>query len=227
MQSLRRLAGLSWAVLWLCPSLAAAPQEVLEGFEGRHFWQLAPWSDEAKAIVSEEQASEGKKALEIHFSTAMANRKKGIVLERDLSSLGREFNRLNLDVYSEGPAKILVAIAVETDEYFESQALPLEKGWNKDLSFVLTSRTFKAKSTNWKFETSVNLSSPLKKISLIFYREGPENEGTFFVDRMVISEEERPLEESDPPGVPSKVIERGKKNHYRPRGLPIEIFIRS
>lgn len=211
----------------LCsPSLFAAKQEVLEGFEGRHYWQLAPWSDEANAVDSSEQTSEGTKSLEIHFAPTMANRGKGIVLERDLSSLGREFNKLSIDVFNEGPAKISVALAVETDEYFESQALPLEKGWNKNLTYLLRGRTFKSKSTNWKFETSVNMSSPLKKMSLIFYREGAA-EGTFFVDNIQISEEVGQDEPAPPNGAPSKIIERGKKNHYRPRGLPIEIFIRS
>ena len=210
-------------------SLAVATQgqaEILERFEGRHYWQIAPWGDEASTGVSKEQASDGEKALEIHFAAKMANRGKGIVLERDLSSLGRDFNRLTIDVYNEGPAKISVALSVETDEYYESVALPLEKGWNKDLSFSLQTKTYKAKTSNWKYETNVNLSGQPKKMSLIFYREGA-TEGTFFVDHMRIDQDTGAAVLETPAGAPGTIIERSKKHHYRPKGLPIEIFIRS
>ncbi len=219
---LKRFGLLMISLIWTPPLWA----EILESFEGRHYWQIAPWGDEASFGVSKEEASEGEKSLEIHFASKMANRGKGIVLERDLSSLGREFNLLTIDVFNKGPAKLSVALAVEADEYYESVALPLEKDWNKNLTFALASKTFKSKTSNWKYQTSVNLTSPPKKMSLLFYREGAA-EGTFFVDHLRIEVDAGHAEVETPVGAPGAIIERSKKHHYRPKGLPIEIFIRS
>lgn len=213
--------GLGMGSVGIAPRASAT---VLESFEDKFYWQIANWGDEAKSGVSREQVSAGENAFEIHFSPDMADRGKGIVLERDLSSLGQEFGRLTLDVYNKGPAKINVAVAFETDEYYESQAVPLEKGWNKNISFQLGAKVFKSKASNWQYEASVNRSSPLKKVFVIFYREGG-HEGTFFVDNLQIFQDSGA--ETNQTGAPSRVIERSKKNHYRPRGLPIEIFIRS
>lgn len=213
------------SIFWLaCLGISEAQAAPLESFEDKFYWQVANWGDEAKSGVSSEQVSVGDKSFEIHFAPEMANRGKGIVLERDLSSLGQEFSRVTLDVYNKGPAKISVALAFETDEYYESQAVPLEKGWNKNISFMLRAKVFKSKASNWQYETSVNLGSPLKKMFVLFYRDGG-NEGTFFVDNLQIFQDAGT--DSEQQGAPSRVIERSKKNHYRPRGLPIEIFIRS
>ncbi len=209
-------------VLFFISSLASAT--VLESFEDRFYWQIANWGDEAKSGTSQAEVSAGQYSFEVHFSPAMANRGKGIVLERDLNSLGQEFSRVTVDIFNRGPSKINVALAMETDEYYESQALPLEKGWNKNISFTLRTKAFKSKASNWQFETSVNLDVPMKKMYFIFYREG-NAEGSFFVDNIQAFQDDPAAAGSE--GVPSKVIERGKKNHYRPRGLPVEIFIRS
>ncbi len=200
--------------------------DILESFEGKQFWQVAPWGDEAKSALSQERSSDGQSSLEVYFGPEMKNQNKGIVIERDLSNYGQEFNKLAIDVFNEGPAKLSVALAVETDEYFESQSLPLEKGWNNNIAFFLATRTFKSKSSNWRYETSVNLKSQMKKVYLIFYRnQAPE--GSFFLDKITVSQELAPAGTQSGNGSMGKHdVERSKKYHYRPKGLPLEIFTR-
>ncbi len=221
--SLRR--GL--ALLFGCCLSSSGYAEIFEGFESKLYWQVAPWGDEAKSGISKERVSEGQTSLEVYFGPEMKQQKKGVVIERDLSNFSEEFNKLTIDVFNEGPAKISVALAVETDEYFESVALPLEKGWNKGLSYFLDGHMFKSKSSNWQYESSVNLKSPLKKIYLIFYRnDAPE--GRFFIDHIEVTREIAPSIARAISGETSgkHEVERSKKYHYRPKGLPIEIFTR-
>ncbi len=197
--------------------------ESLENFEGNVAWRAADWGDEAKAEVSGEQFSEGQKSLKIFWSEGAQRKGKGIVIERDISALSKDFSTLRLDVLMPDIANAQMAMAVDTDEYFESQVFPLESGWNKDLAFYLNAKTWKAKTTSWQYQTGVNLTTAPKKIYLLFYL--PEQAtGRFYIDNIRVSLEQAPKVTAGPQAETLPV--RTKKNHYRPRELPLEIFIR-
>jgi hypothetical protein len=200
-----------------------AQAELLDGFESDNKWRIADWGDEARSEVTEGSATEGKKALKIFWLEGAQRKGKGIVLERDISSLGREFTSLRMDVELPALATAQVAMAIDTDEYFESMPFNLEKGWNRDVVFYLKSKTWKAKTTSWQYQSAVNLTTLPKKIYLLFYMPDQPT-GHFHIDNIRLAQEVEPQVSVGPAAEQQPV--RSKKNHYRPRELPIEIFIR-
>jgi len=206
---------------WLLSSPLQA--EILEGFEGKHNWQIADWGDEAKIEVTTEAFSEGEKALKIYWVEGAKRRGKGMVIERDISALNKDFSSLRMDIHLPDIASAQIAVAIDTDEYFESQPFELEKGWNKDVVFYLQGKTWKAKTNSWQYQSPVNLTTAPKKIYLIFYM--PEQAtGFFHLDNIRTGQEPQTQTSSGPQAAAQPV--RSKKNHYRPRELPLEIFIR-
>ncbi|MCX6128603.1 MAG: hypothetical protein NTX25_05995 [Proteobacteria bacterium] len=199
-----------------------AQAQALETFESKHSWQFADWSDQAKFEVSKEQFSEGQQSLKVYWEEGAKKQGKGIILERDISALGREFTSVRLDVQIPDISSASMAIAIESDEYYESPSLPLESGWNKDMVFFLKTKNWKAKSTSWQYQAAVNLAVAPKKIFLLFYLP-VQPTGQFFVDNIRLTQELEPQIRVGPQAEVQPV--RTKKNHYRPRELPLEIFI--
>lgn len=207
--------------LFSLQSLAHA--ELLDGFEKDNKWRIADWGDEARSELTEASFTEGQKAVKIFWLEGAQRKGKGIVIERDISSLGREFTSLRLDVELPEISSAQVAMAIDTDEYFESMPFNLEKGWNRDVVFYLKSKAWKAKTTSWQYQSAVNLTTVPKKIYLLFYMPDQPT-GHFHLDNIRLAQEVEPQVSVGPQAEKQPV--RSKKNHYRPRELPIEIFIR-
>ena len=207
--------------LLLLPTQARA--ELLDGFEQDSKWRIADWGDEAKSELTEGTFTEGKKSLKIFWLEGAQRKGKGIVIERDISSLGREFTSLRMDIELPEITTAQVAMAIDTDEYFESQLFNLEKGWNRDVVFFLKSKTWKAKTTSWQYQSAVNLTTLPRKIYLLFYMPDQPT-GSFHMDNIRLAQEVEPQVSVGPAAEQQPV--RSKKNHHRPRELPIEIFIR-
>jgi hypothetical protein len=207
--------------LLVLPTMARA--ELLDGFEKDNKWRIADWGDEAKAEMVEGAFTEGQKSLKIFWLEGAQRKGKGIVIERDIGSLGREFTSLRMDIELPEISSAQVAMAIDTDEYFESQPFNLEKGWNRDVVFYLKSKTWKAKTTSWQYQSAVNLTTLPKKIYLLFYMPDQPT-GHFHIDNIRLAQEAEPQVSVGPAAEQQPV--RSKKNHYRPRELPIEIFIR-
>jgi hypothetical protein len=207
--------------LILLPNVAKA--ELLDGFEQDSKWRIADWGDEAKAEITEGTFTEGKKSLKVFWLEGAQRKGKGIVIERDISSLGREFTSLRMDIELPEITTAQVAMAIDTDEYFESQPFNLEKGWNRDVVFYLKSKTWKAKTTSWQYQSAVNLTTLPRKIYLLFYMPDQPT-GVFHIDNIRLAQEVEPQVSVGPAA--EQLPARTKKNHYRPRELPIEIFIR-
>jgi hypothetical protein len=205
----------------LLPTLARA--ELLDGFETDSKWRVADWGDEAKSEITEGTFTEGKKSLKIFWLEGAQRKGKGIVIESDISSLGREFTSLRMDIELPEITSAQVAMAIDTDEYFESQPFNLEKGWNRDVVFYLKSKTWKAKTTSWQYQSAVNLTTLPRKIYLLFYMPDQPT-GSFHMDNIRLAQEVEPQVSVGPAAEQLPV--RSKKNHHRPRELPIEIFIR-
>ncbi|HYX36411.1 MAG: hypothetical protein M3Q07_28445 [Pseudobdellovibrionaceae bacterium] len=218
---MKTLGSLACLLLLLLPTQARA--ELLDGFEKDNKWRLADWGDESKSETTETSFTEGQKSLKIFWLEGAQRKGKGIVIERDISSLGREFTSLRLDIELPEISNAQVAMAIDTDEYFESMPFNLEKGWNRDVVFYLKSKTWKAKTTSWQYQSAVNLTTVPKKIYLLFFMPDQPT-GIFHLDNIRLAQEVEPQVSVGPQAEQQPV--RSKKNHYRPRELPIEIFIR-
>ncbi len=214
-QSLALLCGLC------LPTRATA--DLLDGFEKDSKWRVADWGDDAKSELMDGTFTEGQKSLKVFWLEGAQRKGKGIVLERDISSLGREFSSLRMDVELPAVSNAQVAMAIDTDEYFESQPFNLEKGWNRDVVFYLKSKNWKAKTTSWQYQSAVNLTTLPRKIYLLFYMPDQPT-GQFHIDNIRLAQEVEPQVSVGPAA--ERQPERSKKNHQRPRELPIEIFIR-
>ena len=74
--------------------------------------------------------------------------------------------RVEIQLAAEGDMKL--ALAVRTDTYYESPAVPLTAD-SHDLVFDLTASTFKSDRTSWRHEDTVDATAPLSALELVLY----------------------------------------------------------
>ncbi|MFW7379655.1 MAG: hypothetical protein ACOH5I_12655 [Oligoflexus sp.] len=208
------------------PPVIAQENVLLETFEEKNiYWRLADWGDGADIGRNHEEKTEGETSLEIHFDAEHTDRGKGLVLERDLTALPVEFDRIIVDVWSGvGDEKISLALAIDTDQYYESQSIALRSGWNRNISFDLNQSNYKSASTQWNYNSSVRRDQLAKKIMLLFYKSGVQ-EATILIDHVRLQKTADPCA-ACPGRKPRSRIESEPRNHPLPRELPLEIFLR-
>jgi hypothetical protein len=221
---MKTLIWLLASLFCLAPNTTAADSRMLADFESRnHYWRLADWGDKGSLEIVDQHASSGNKALMIRFTPDDATKGKGLVLERDLTNFAQTFDRVTIDIYTQlARDNIGIALAVDTDQYYESEPFALHQGWNEGISFDLTESMFKASSTNWQYQAAVNLTRDPQKLMFLLYREGLK-EGAFYVDNIRVSHREDGLPQKSTAN--SEHQPRSKKDHYRPDDLPVDIFI--
>jgi hypothetical protein len=197
--------------------------DVFEGFETKQNWQIADWGDAAQAELRGDAVSEGQKSLQVSWVKAGLRKAKGIVIEQNLAIHNIKIEQVQLDVFLGASITGQLALAVETDEYYESKPIPLRSGWNRDLSFAFSQAQWKTKSSQWLYQIKVRQEILAKKLYVIFYPI-EAIDGTLTIDSVRLKEPKGPQTKNQ--SLQALTPSRKKSNHYRPRELPIELFIR-
>ena len=208
--------------LWMLAGMSSG-QELFESFEGDSFWVLAGWGDQGTISKAVEHATDGTFALKVGFNRENKAIGKGIVVERDLQGMDLSLSKLSLDCMNRSSEPIQISIAIETDQYYESQPVLVLQGEQKNILYDLTQSIFKSNSTNWEFSSPVKLSELPKKILLIFYRPTLES-GLIYVDNIRTYKNNCDCR-SRKDAMPT-TYSRIRENRYRPPNLPVEIFLR-
>ncbi len=137
-------------------------------------WPVAGANDASKWVVQKWanpatiESQEGKGIKVVCAGGSGDKSCIGLRVRGDLSSR----RALVLDVTNPQAQSIPLAIAVMTtkgDKYFESQALPIKPGQNKDVTFDLTAKRYKSKGTQWKFTGSIAGLKEVTDICFVIY----------------------------------------------------------
>ncbi|HUT33661.1 MAG TPA: cellulase family glycosylhydrolase [Planctomycetota bacterium] len=154
--------------------------DVLDGFEDGNAWAVESAADHAALALAEEQVSEGQKALK---ATWKAFGKGNFELRREMKLDLTNATRARVDVYNDGgPLDLVLGLRAGYDaSLFTTPPQPLEKGWNKDITFRLGDLSV-AEKGSWGSSWSWNRDS-VNRVSLIF-RERDEKEGAVHVDNL-------------------------------------------
>ncbi|MBM4040719.1 MAG: DUF5060 domain-containing protein [Planctomycetes bacterium] len=158
----------------------AMAYDVFDGFEEGNAWAVESAADHAVLALAEDQASEGKQALK---ATWKAFGKGNFELRREVKLDLTNATSARVDVYNAGgQLDLVLGIRAGYDaSLFTTPPKPLDKGWNRDVTFRLADLSFTEKGpwgSSWAWSRdSVN------RISLIF-RERDEKEGVVHVDNL-------------------------------------------
>ena len=153
---------------------------VLDSFETLWPWSNEAADDHATLNVVKDKVTAGKRALRVDFEAfgreKFQVRRDGRI---DLSGGGK----ILVDIYN-GARRMRVGLGLETGRparYFESAAVTLEPGWNRNLSFSLTEPNFSHGDGAHRFKPD-NLRDTLK-LSLIFFEDGNPR-GAVYIDNL-------------------------------------------
>lgn len=155
---------------------------VYDDFEKENEWAVESAADHAELSLADGNASEGARALCVKFK-ACGKGQFEIRREVDLNLSGAR--HLSVDILNEAdPMQVKLAVRTYPGmKLFESPAQPLEKGWNKNLQFGLTSKDISSKgdsvySSDWSYYNDM-----VTRLSFVFGEEDNQ-EGTVYVDNM-------------------------------------------
>jgi len=138
-------------------------------------WRAAPWGNPA-ALATVER--DGEKTLHV-VAKPGASDKVALVktIGMDLTSRGR----VTVEVHNVGKSPVGVALALTTDEWYETPLQKVAGGERKTLTFDLRATDFKAKSSNWTHTVAVRrLERPTSIALLLYTTKG----GEFYVDNL-------------------------------------------
>jgi len=213
-------------LILMAQASSAQENALVESFEEKGiFWRLADWGDGADLTINTTEATHGGSSLQLHFNTRHADRGKGLVLERDLTALPVEFDRIVVDIWSgAGDQQLSIALAIDTDQYYESKSLQLNSGWNRNILFDLTQSTYKSASTQWNNSAPVRRDQLAKKIMFLIYKNGVK-EARLLIDQVRLQKLTDPCADCASKR-PRSRIKSQPSNHPIPRELPLEIFLR-
>ncbi|NLG85110.1 MAG: hypothetical protein GX493_11015 [Firmicutes bacterium] len=175
---------LAFALAWTT-AVAADPWE---GFEGENTaWRAADrsWTDNnaTGVALSTEYASEGRQSLKVGFSGPGQKACAYMDKDMDLSSA----KAVTLDLYN-ATSGGQVAVAVCTGDSWKWQESPMVDvgpGWNKGLTFDLTSADWKSADTGWAYVAKPVDLEKVKRFVVIFW-EGQEKSGAVYIDNILM-----------------------------------------
>jgi hypothetical protein len=139
---------------------AAAPAEstLLEDFEQDPTWTLDSANDYAALSSTERAATSGKLGLQVDYADSGRDK---VVLRKEVDLDLSGVERLLIDAQNQNDQAIDFALALRSKDgaLWELAPLKLAPGWNRDLSFRLDEKGFKAPfdAAKWKLAaTSIN-----------------------------------------------------------------------
>ncbi len=92
------------------------------------------------------------------------------------------FDALQIDIINEMNSEIKLAIAFNTDDYYESPAVPIPPGRTNGVAFRLRTSDFKSQQTDWKHTAPIRQLDKVDDLMLVIYAE---KEGTLRVDNII------------------------------------------
>ncbi|MGQ9778339.1 MAG: hypothetical protein ACUVRM_00475 [Bacillota bacterium] len=165
-------------------SWAAGPWE---GFETESTaWRAADrsWTDNnaTGVALATEYASEGKQSLKLSFFGPGLKACAYIDKDMDLSNA----KAVMLDLYNAtSGGKVAVAVCTgDSWKWQESQMIEVGPGWNKGLSFDLTSANWKSADTGWAYVAKPVDLDKVKRFVVLFW-EGLEKSGAVYIDNII------------------------------------------
>ncbi|KPK39243.1 MAG: hypothetical protein AMJ78_08790 [Omnitrophica WOR_2 bacterium SM23_29] len=143
---------------YLSKDTSLLPRELWESFEISNDWHTTEWGDEASVSLTRRKATEGRKSLQITFNKQGRRMDgKGIAVQRQNISLDlSKAEKMVFDVYLDAPNSIEVSVVLNSLGFCESVRKLIVPGWNINVTFDLTAKTFKKASTNWMHKAEID-----------------------------------------------------------------------
>ena len=156
----------------------SASQWVLDTFEdGSHRWSPAPWQRANPCSLSIES---GRATKRLCVTMRGGNFHKSAIVRR-LRLDFKSRSRLVMDIFNQCREPVRIAIALETDTYYESRWKMLKTGSNNSFSFNLDTGDFKCAATHWAHATYLSHPESLKHLYILLYYDRP---GEIFIDNI-------------------------------------------
>jgi len=151
---------------------------LLDDFEQGHDWRSVTWPNANPCQIAVVEGTDGKR-LQVTIPDGQQD-KCAIVrqLRVDLSSR----IAISFDAENRTGSFIPVAVAVITDEYYESRPIMLRPGLTKGITFQLRSGDFKCKATSWTHASRVSRPDSCMWLHILFYHN---ERGVVLLDNIV------------------------------------------
>ncbi len=169
------------------PLLAATSSKsyLVDSFEQQLRWELKEWGDKAQLDLASDAVSDGRQALRVSFSQEGSRGQKKIVLRRSVHGYAKDLKAFELDVFNPFPGKnVELALAIEADQYYETDKISLTQGWNRKLHFAIDQEAkLKSSASNWEFTAKIPDQAKLGSLILLIYTGGVPT-GSFAIDNI-------------------------------------------
>lgn len=171
---------------YLEKDVPVASRSLWEGFETMNGWNSADWADKVKVSLSRDKITEGRNALKVIFDKkGRRSDGKGIVIQKQSLFLDlSKAKEMVFDIYLDAPNSVEVSIVLNSLGFCESVRKILLPGWNKNVTFDLTAKTFKKEPTRWLHRGGIDRDVPMQEVMLIFYPWDVES-GSIYIDNIV------------------------------------------
>ena len=157
---------------------AAAPRWVLDDFETGHNWRSVTWPNANQCSLT---VLEGSNTRRLRMRLAGGDHDKSALMRQlrlDISSR----SRLVMDVENDCGENVPIAIAVQTNTYFESRPHMLRPGLNRGVAFNLKTGDFKTEATSWTHRTKITRPRTAMWLYVLVYHKRP---GALIFDNVV------------------------------------------
>ncbi len=186
--------------LWAAPP--RVPPRLWESFEAGTAWKIPAWSGRSELRVVESKASEGDRSLSVRLD--MSYGWKICLFRAEMLNLSHH-RWILLDAYSGRPVNLRVAFVTGSRRFhYETPLRRLRRGWNRDISFDLSSSTFRSSRTDWKHIGRLELRRIVREVAVIIepgraFRQARDGVGMLWLDNIrFVSDPALNLDESPP-----------------------------
>jgi hypothetical protein len=153
------------------------PSWMLDNFEGQSLdWTNVNWTIANPAQLST-VSKDGSKQLLVKMSQGN-NDKAAIVRRLPLDLTSR--SKLSMDIVNATGEPVMIAIAVETNRFYESRWKSVTMNLSKAVTFDLNTADYKC-SPNWQHMQSINNLKATRWLYVLIYRNRP---GEIFIDNI-------------------------------------------
>jgi hypothetical protein len=143
------------------------PRWVLDDFEDNtRRWRSATWGNPCALTIMND--ADGKR-LKAVFSPGKRDK---YAISRRLNLNFSSRSSIVMDVYNNSKSSLPMALAITTNEFYESRVVVLRPGVTNRVVFKLRTSDFKAASTSWSHRAKVNWSRKVSSICFLIYHDG-------------------------------------------------------
>lgn len=149
-------------------NIFSGEEYIWEGFEKENLWLIGAFKKNMAGTIgiSSVKKSEGRKSLKISIQNTQKGQKGFITREGFFDFTG--IHDIIFDVYVYKPSKMSLGLTTgPAYQWFESQSIKLNPGWNKNIRFKFNEKYWKSEETLWRHTSSVDHLSDLRRIIFI------------------------------------------------------------